>query len=105
MWLTRVGLTLLVPGFVASGWACGSSTSDAATNSTDAASDTETSTDAAAEGEAGSTSDECTPRGWECQDTPTCEPNYQPMRGVSCGLGGRTCCIKGALPPTDASSD
>jgi hypothetical protein len=80
-----ISLLAAVLGFVGMTWACGSSDSSADANQ----------------------ADECTPRGalYACQATPSCEPNYMPLSGISCGSHGGSCCIKGALPPADASSD
>lgn len=60
--------------------------------------------DASADADA-SDEDECTPKGMVCQDKPTCEADFQPVLGVSCGAAGKTCCVKGALPPKDAAAD
>lgn len=101
--IKRLGILFAVSGLFASIWACGSSTDDGpsgAVTARDASAETaaETSTDA-------SKIDECTPKGWECHDTPSCRPEYQPVSSISCGAPGKTCCIKGVLPPTDASAD
>jgi hypothetical protein len=57
--------------------------------------------------DAAAADDECTTRGalYECHPTPACNPDFMPLASVSCGAHGGTCCVRGALPPTDASTD
>ncbi len=53
------------------------------------------------------TDNDCTSRGalYECHPNPTCNPEYMPLSNISCGAKGGYCCMKGALPPGDASTD
>lgn len=70
-------------------------------------SDDSTGVNAADASDAAATND-CTAQGplYQCHSNPTCNAEYMPLSGISCGAAGGTCCLKGALPPAaDASAD
>jgi hypothetical protein len=81
--------------------ACGSDDSTTSDTRTvePAASSSPAPGDAAAP-EAEAATDDCTSQGYECHPNPTCNAEYMPLSGISCGATGGYCCIKGAMPPS-----